>query len=64
MLNFNQFITESKNNEFEKIEAGDTVRIAGTRKKVTKVGDGIIHCGPMKINKGQWKEKDCVIIEK
>lgn len=64
MLSFNQFISESKDNDFESIEAGDIIRIAGFRKKVTKVGDGIIHLGSSKINKGQWKEKHGAIIEK
>lgn len=62
MFNFNQFINE--NNEFNHIEVGDIIRIAGSRKKVTDVGHGIIHLGAMKINKAQWKEKDGEIIEK
>lgn len=64
MLNFNQFINESKDNEFDRINVGDTVRVAGFRKKVTKVGYGIIHLGSMKINKGQWIEKHGALIEK
>lgn len=64
MLNFNQFINESKDHEFDLIDAGDTVQWAGSTRKVTKVGHGIIHIGTTKINKGQWKQRDGKIIEK
>jgi hypothetical protein len=64
MLNFNQFINESKDHEFDSIDAGDTVQWAGSTRKVTKVGNSIIHIGTTKVNKGQWKQRDGKIIEK
>ena len=68
MLNFNQFINESKDNEFESIEKGDIVRWMGSRYQVKKASDGAItiegRSKDIQINKGMWKERGGVIIEK
>lgn len=68
MLDFNQFINESKDHEFESIEKNDTIRWMGTRYKVKKAKDGIITIDgknkEIQINKGMWKERGGVIIEK
>jgi len=68
MLNFNQFINESKDNEFESIEKGDTIRWMGTRCQVKRATDGVITIAgknkDIQINRGMWKERGGVIIEK
>ncbi len=68
MLNFNQFINESKDTEFESIEKGDTIRWMGTRYQVKRVKDGAITIDgknkDIQINRGMWKERGGVIIEK
>ena len=68
MLNFNQFINESKDNEFESIEKGDIVRWMGSRYQVKKASDGAItiegRSKDIPISKGMWKERGGVIIEK
>jgi len=68
MLNFNQFINESKDNEFESIEKGDIVRYAASRYKVKKVNDGAIVLdgkhGDVRVNKNMWNQRNGIIIEK
>lgn len=72
MLNFNQFINESKDkeDEFNSINAGDTVNWKGTRYKVKKAGHGVIQLprregnDPIKVNLGQWKQYGGRVIEK
>ena len=67
MLNFNQFINESNNDEelatFNSIEVGDIVRHAGSRHTVKEVGNGIIQI-PRKISFNQWKQGAGKIIKK
>ena len=67
MLNFNQFVNESKDHEFESIEKGDLVRYAA-RFEVKKVNDGsIVLAGKnsdVKVNKNMWKQRNGIIIEK
>lgn len=68
MLNFNQFVNESKDNEFESIEKGDLVRYAATRFEVKKVNDGAIVLdgkhGDVRVNKNMWKQRNGTILEK
>jgi hypothetical protein len=68
MLNFNQFINESKDHEFDTLEAGDKIQFAGKTYTIKKSSHGIIHIpgkeGDIKVNKGQWKERGGRVIEK
>ncbi len=68
MLNFNQFVNESKDHEFDSIEKGDTVNWTGAKYKVKKAGDGIIviegRSRDIRINKGMWKERGGSIVKK
>ena len=68
MLNFNQFINESKEHEFESIEEGDLVRYAATRFEVKKVNSGAIildsKYGDIRVNKNMWKQRAGIILEK
>ena len=68
MLNFNQFVNESKEHEFESIEEGDLVRYAATRFEVKKVNPGAIildsKYGDIRVNKNMWKQRAGIIIEK
>lgn len=68
MLNFNQFVNESKDHEFESIEKGDLVRYAATRFEVKKVNDGAIVLagkhGDVRVNKNMWKQRSGTILEK
>ena len=70
MFNFNQFVNESKDDEFNSIKANDLVIWRGTRYKVKKAGHGIIHLpkkdgdDTIKISLGQWKQYGGRIIEK
>jgi hypothetical protein len=70
MLNFNQFVNESKDHEFYSIEKNDTVNWKGTKYKVKKAGDGVIHLprkqgnDTLKVNKGQWNQYGGRLIEK
>jgi hypothetical protein len=61
MLNFNQFVNESKDNDFDSIKKGDTIRWVGSKHTVKKAGDGIIliqiGSKSIRINKGMWKER-------
>jgi hypothetical protein len=67
MLNFNQFVNESKDHEFDSIKKGDTIRWVGAKYTVKKAGDGIIiikgHSKDIRINKGMWKQKSGEIIK-
>lgn len=68
MLNFNQFINESKDHEFDSIEKDDIINWAGSRYTVKKAGHGVIildgRSRDIKINKGMWKERGGKVIEK
>ena len=67
MLNFNQFINESNNDEelatFNSIEVGDIVRHAGSQYTVKEVGHSIIRL-PRKVSFHQWKQGAGKIIKK
>lgn len=68
MLNFDQFLNESKDHEFDTLETGDKIQFAGKTYTIKKVGHGIIHIpgkdSTIKVNKGQWKERGGRLIEK
>jgi hypothetical protein len=65
MLNFNQFLNESKDNEFDDLEAGDKIQYAGTTCIIKKVGHGIIHLpDDKKVNRSQWNQRNGRLIEK
>ncbi len=68
MFNFNQFINESKDHEFDSLEVGDNVQIGGKTYPIEKIGYGIIHLpskyGDIKVNKNQWRERGGRVIKK
>lgn len=68
MFNFNQFVNENKDHEFDSLEVGDKVQFAGTKYTIKKIGYGIIHLpekyGDIKVNKNQWRERSGKVIEK
>jgi hypothetical protein len=70
MFNFNQFVNESKDHEFNSIDANDIVNWKGAKYKVKKVGHGIIHLpkregtDTIKVSLGQWKQYSGKLIEK
>lgn len=68
MLNFSQFVNESKDHEFDSIEKNYVINWDGTKYKVEKANHGIIivkgRSGNIKINKGMWKERGGTIIKK
>lgn len=59
---FYQFINESKDNSFDTIEVGDTVRIAGTKYKVEDRTDYVLYLKgdkvDIKVSKAQYLQKD------
>ena len=70
MLNFYQFINERKEDDFNSIEANDTVNWRGGTYKVKKAGHGIIHLpkregnDTIKVSLAQWKQYRGRLIEK
>jgi hypothetical protein len=64
MLSFNQFINESEDNDFDKIDAGDIVRWKGSKVEVEKRVGLSIKIGNRLISKSQWKERGGELIEK
>ena len=64
MLSFNQFINESEDNDFDKIDAGDIVRWMGSKVEVEKRVGLSIKIGTRLVSKSQWKERGGVLIEK
>lgn len=68
MLNFNQFVNESKDHDFDSLEAGDKIQVSGKTSIIKKVGHGIIHIPgkdrDMKISKSQWNQGNGRIIKK
>jgi hypothetical protein len=68
MLNFKQFVNESKDHDFDSIEKGDVVLLIGHRYTVKKVGSGVIVLDgknkELRVNKGMWKERNGKIQEK
>lgn len=70
MLNFNQFVNESKDHEFNSIEKNDIVNWKGTKYKVKKAGSGVIQLprrqgnDTIKVNLGQWNQYGGKLVEK
>lgn len=59
---FCQFINESKSEDFDTIEVGDSVRIAGTKYKVEDRTDYVLHLKgekvSIKVNRSQFSQKE------
>jgi preprotein translocase subunit YajC len=68
MLNFDQFVNESKDHDFESIKKGDHVLWMGGRYAVKKAADGVIvlegRGKDIRVNKGMWKQRGGSIVEK
>ncbi len=75
LYNFNQYINESKEDEFRSLEKGDIILYAGARYKVKTANEYAISLTPikkaqgadnkaLKANLAQYKERGGGIIEK